>query len=71
MYDITLLAYDYIEFLYNSNTNYYCAPNQDYSDEASPIFKMEIWMQEPLPFFKEKKFLKTVSHLEHTGQKKL
>lgn len=70
IYDISILASEYVEYLYDDDSGYYSGPGHSDHGIAPPVIEMEIWMQKPLPFFKEKKFLKTVTHLYRMKMKK-
>ena len=69
MYDITFEAYEYLDYMYNDDTRYMCGQMVPGSDVAPDWLRMELWLQQPVPKFDEKKFNKHISHYETTGAK--
>ncbi len=67
--DISIMAYDYIEVMYNDLIGTIDVPKHVEYLKVTDAMKLEIWMQEEIHFFNEKKFNNLIEHFERTGQK--
>jgi len=65
-----MLAYDYIDYLYNDETNFCSSILHGINPDVAPDWiKMEIWLSDELPVFNEEKFNNLITHYERTGEK--
>ena len=69
MYDITIGAYEYVDYMYSDDTHYICGQSVSGSDVAPEWLRMALWMQQPVPKFNEKKFNNHIQHYKTTGAK--